>query len=45
MACTDMHFETEAAAVLNEPMTMNWSGGDRLTLSNPRGSIVLTRSY
>jgi heat shock protein HslJ len=45
MACTNMRFENEAAAILNQPMSMSWSGGDRLTLSNARGKIVLARSY
>jgi heat shock protein HslJ len=45
MACPDMSFETQGGAILNEPMTMRWSGGDRLTLSNARGEIVLARSY
>jgi heat shock protein HslJ len=45
MACSDMRFENQGGAILNEPMTMSWSGGDRLTLSNERGTIVLTRSY
>ncbi len=37
MACPDMSFEDQGGAVLNQPMTMNWSGGDRLTLSNAAG--------
>lgn len=37
--------EREGAAVLARPMTMSWSGGDRLTLSNTAGRIELTRSY
>ena len=45
MACADMSFESQGGAILNEPMTMNWSGGDRLTLSNARGRITLVRSY
>jgi heat shock protein HslJ len=45
MACADMSFESQGGTILNEPMTMNWSGGDRLTLSNARGSIMLSRSY
>ena len=38
-------FEREGAATLSKPMTMSWSGGDRLTLSNAAGRIELTRSY
>ena len=45
MACADMSFESQGGAILNEPMTMSWSGGDRLTLSNTRGRITLVRSY
>jgi heat shock protein HslJ len=45
MACPDMSFETEGGAVLNQPMTMSWNGGDRLTLSNTAGRIDLVRSY
>ena len=45
MACPDMSFETQGGAVLERPMRMVWSGGDRLTLSNSAGSIELTRSY
>jgi heat shock protein HslJ len=45
MACPDMSFEDQGGAILNEPMTMNWSGGDDLTLSNAAGRIELVRSY
>jgi heat shock protein HslJ len=45
MACPDMSFETQGGAVLNHPMSMSWSGGDRLTLSNAAGRIELVRSY
>lgn len=45
MACPDMSFEIQGGAILDRPMTMNWSGGDRLTLSNSVGRIELTRSY
>ena len=45
MACPDMGFENQGGAILNQPMTMTWSGGDRLTLSNSAGRIELTRSY
>ena len=38
-------FEREGSAILNQPMTMSWSGGDLLTLSNAAGRIELTRSY
>ena len=37
MACPDMSFETQGGAILDQPMTMSWSGGDRLTLSNAAG--------
>ena len=45
MACPDMSFETQGSAILERPMRMVWSGGDRLTLSNSAGSIELMRSY
>lgn len=45
MACPDMSFEIQGGTILGQPMTMNWSGGDRLTLSNAAGRIELTRSY
>jgi heat shock protein HslJ len=45
MACPDMSFESQGGAILNQPMTMSWSGGDRLTLSNAAGRIELVRSY
>jgi heat shock protein HslJ len=45
MACADMSFETQGGAILDRPMTMSWSGGDRLTLTNAAGRIDLTRSY
>lgn len=45
MACPDMSFESQGGAILERPMRMMWSGGDRLTLSNGAGSIELTRSY
>ena len=45
MACRDMSFEAQGGAVLSRPMTMGWSGGDRLTLSNAAGRIELVRSY
>lgn len=45
MACPDMSFETQGSAILERPMRMNWSGGDRLSLSNERGAIELARSY
>jgi heat shock protein HslJ len=38
-------FEREGSAILRAPMTMNWAGGDRLTLTNPAGRIELQRSY
>ena len=45
MACPDMSFEIQGGAILGQPMTMNWSGGDRLTLTNVAGRIELARSY
>ena len=45
MACSDMSFEQAGSAILNQPMTMSWNGGDRLTLSNASGRIELARSY
>lgn len=43
MACPDMSFETQGSAVLAQPMTISGLG-DRVTLSNPAGSIELIRS-
>ena len=45
MVCPDMSFESQGGAILERPMRMNWQGGDRLTLTNERGSIELVRSY
>ena len=45
MACPDMRFESQGSAILSRPMRLNWSGGDRLTLSNSVGSIEMVRSY
>jgi len=45
MACPDMSFEDQGSAILAQPLTLTWSGGDRLTLSNGAGRIELTRSY
>ena len=45
MACPAMSFETQGSTILERPMRTVWSGGDRLTLSNERGSIELMRSY
>jgi heat shock protein HslJ len=42
MACPDMRFEEEAAAILSRPAVASWSG-DRLTLSNALGTMVLRR--
>ena len=44
MACADMRDETEAGKVLAEPAELSWSAGDRLTLRNAGGSIVLRRA-
>ena len=38
-------FERQGSAILSQPMTMSWNGGDRLSLSNSAGRIELTRSY
>jgi heat shock protein HslJ len=38
-------FERQGAAILGQPMTMSWIGGDRLTLSNAAGSIELRRTF
>ena len=45
MACPDMSYENQGSAILSRPMRINWSGGDRLTLSNDAGSIEMVRSY
>ena len=45
MACPDMRFEQQASQILADPVSADWSGGDRLTLSNPAGRIILERSY
>ena len=45
MACADMRIEDQAGRVLADPVTAEWRGGDRLTLSNPAGTIVLERGY
>lgn len=47
MACSDpaASFEGAGFTILNQPMTMSWSGGDRLTLSNAGGRIELNRSH
>ncbi len=43
MACPDMSFENQGSAVLAQPMTIS-SIGDRITLSNARGSIELVQA-
>lgn len=45
MACPDMSFEDEAGRVLSQPVALHWSAGDRLTLSNAAGTVVLRRQY
>lgn len=45
MACPDMRDETEAAQVLRLPSDLSWGSGDRLTLSNSGGTIVLRRAF
>ena len=44
MACPDMTAEQNAAGILSQPITLDWSSGERLTLRNAQGSIVLRRS-
>nr|WP_314445609.1 META domain-containing protein [uncultured Sphingomonas sp.] len=43
MACPDMRDETEASQVLRQPGDLSWGAGDRLTISNSGGRIVLRR--
>ncbi|MDV3257680.1 MAG: META domain-containing protein, partial [Sphingomonas sp.] len=43
MACPDMSFENQGSEVLSRPVTISGCG-DRLTLSNSRGSIELVRA-
>ena len=43
MACPDMSFENQGSAVLAQPMTINGLG-DRITLSNARGTIELVQA-
>ena len=47
MACGEpaMSFEKQAGTILAAPVTAAWTGGDRLTLSNPRGRIDLQRTF
>jgi heat shock protein HslJ len=45
MACPDMRDEVEASAVLRLPADLSWgAGGDRLTISNSGGTMVLRRA-
>lgn len=44
MACDDMHFENEATQILSMPAVASWGGGDRLTLRNNAGTVVLRRN-
>ena len=44
MACPDMRDETEASQVLRLPADLSWGAGDRLTISNGGGTIVLRRA-
>lgn len=44
MACADMTAEQNATKVLAQPITLDWASGERLTLRNALGSIVLRRS-
>lgn len=43
MACPDMRDEQEASEVLRQPSDLAWDAGERLTVSNAGGSIVLRR--
>lgn len=43
MACPDMSFENQGSQILGRPVTVS-GFGDRLTLSNARGSIELVRA-
>lgn len=43
MACPDMRFESDTLLILSQPAVTSWSAGDRLTLSNSAGTIVLWR--
>lgn len=45
MACPDMSFEDQAGRILSQPVGLQWSAGDRLTMSNAAGTIVLRRQY
>jgi uncharacterized membrane protein len=45
MACPDMRDETEASQILRLPSDLSWGAGDRLTISNSAGTIVLRRSF
>ena len=44
MACPDMRDETEASAILRLPADLSWGPGERLTISNSGGFIVLRRA-
>ncbi|MGH6729434.1 MAG: META domain-containing protein [Sphingomicrobium sp.] len=45
MACSGPadHFEGRGLAVLTQPMRLNWTNDQRLTLANAAGSIALER--
>lgn len=43
MACPDMTAERTATRILAQPVTIVWASGERLTLGNGNGSIVLKR--
>ena len=47
MACGEpaMSFENQAGAILSDPLSAAWTGGNRLTLSNARGRIDLQRMF
>ena len=41
--CPDMSAEQDASAILGDVLTVIWNSADRLTLSSPKGAIVLVR--
>ena len=43
MACPDMSFENQGSSILGQPVTVN-GFGNRITLSNNRGTIELVRA-
>ncbi len=43
VTCPDMTAEQNATRILAQPITLDWTNGERLTLRNAQGSIVLRR--